>query len=71
MVDKMQLSMKVFFAFTGSILWLGIWLTGFDVAHWLLFLPASFFLFSAVTGICPGLMFFNELFKESQSQEIE
>ena len=71
MMDKMQLSMKAFFFFAGSILWLGIWLTGFDVAHWLLFLPASFFLFSAVTGICPGLIFFNELFKERQSQEIE
>ena len=70
-MDKMQLSMKAFFFFTGSILWFGIWLTGFDVAHWLLFLPVSFFLFSAVTGVCPGLILFNELFKERRSQEIE
>jgi len=70
-VDKMQLSMKAFFFFTGLILWAGIWLTGFDVAHWLLFLPASFFLFAAITGICPGLILFNEVFRSKQSQEID
>ncbi len=65
-MDKMTTSLKAFFLFAGLILWAGIWLTGFEQAHWLLYLPATFFVFSALTGICPGMIFFNELFKEKQ-----
>jgi hypothetical protein len=68
-MDKMDLATKAFFLFLSLLLWAGIWLTGLDVAHWLLFLPATFFLISAVTGICPGLIFFKEIFKEKQSQQ--
>ena len=67
----MQLAMKVFFFFAGLVLWAGIWLTGLDEAHWLLYLPATFFLFAAITGICPGLVFFTEVFRDRQSQEID
>ena len=70
-MDKMQLSMKVFFFFIGIIMWTGIWLTGFNEAHWILYLPASFFLFSAITGICPGLILFGEIFKDKQTEEID
>jgi len=41
---------------------LGIWLTGFNIAHWLLFVPVVFFYFAAATGICPGLVFSGKLF---------
>jgi len=64
MMDKMGSAMKAFFLFMGAILWLGIWLTGFNVVNWVLYLPAIFFIFSAVTGICPGLIFFKSIFKE-------
>jgi len=63
----MDKSMKVFFLFVGLIMWAGVWLTGFDKVHWLLYLPATFFLFSAVTGICPGMIFFTELFRDKQT----
>jgi hypothetical protein len=66
-MDKMQVSMRAFFLFSGLLLWSGIWLTGFEIAHWLLYLPATFFLFSALTGICPGMVFFKELFRGKQS----
>jgi len=66
-MDKMEVAMKAFFLFTGLLLWLGIWLTGFDKAHWILYLPATFFLISAITGICPGMIFFRGLFGEKQS----
>ncbi len=69
-MDKMDKSMKFFFLFVGSILWLGIWLTGFDVVHWVLFLPAAFFVFSALTGICPGMILFKEIFREKQTDDI-
>lgn len=66
-MDKMDSAMKAFFLFVGLFLWLGIWLTGFEVAHWLLYMPATFFLFSAITGICPGMIFFKEVFHGNQA----
>lgn len=48
--------MRLFFAVSGSIIWLGIGLTGFDAVHWLLYVPAVFFTFAVITGICPGLI---------------
>ncbi len=62
-------SMRFFFLIAGVILWVGIWLTGFETVHWLLYLPATFFIFAAVTGICPGLIFSNMLFGEKKSPE--
>lgn len=47
--------MRIWFAFVGMLLWAGIYLTGFATASWLLFVPASGFLFGALTGICPSL----------------
>ncbi|VAW50723.1 hypothetical protein MNBD_GAMMA05-2651 [hydrothermal vent metagenome] len=67
-VDKMDKAMKAFFLFVGLMMWAGIWLSGFDTVHWLLYLPAAFFLCSAITGICPGMVFFTELFKEKQME---
>jgi len=66
-MDKMDPAMKAFFLFVGLFMWVGIWLTGFAVVHWLLYLPATFFLISAVTGICPGMIFFQEIFRDKDS----
>lgn len=57
-------SMRFFFLVTGSVIWAGIWLTGFSVAHWLLYVPAVFFYFAAITGICPGLIISRWIFRE-------
>jgi ABC-type polysaccharide/polyol phosphate export permease len=64
MMKKYQISpaMRFFFLVAGSLLWVGIWLTGFATVHWLLYIPAVFFLFAAATGICPGMIFSNLLF---------
>lgn len=53
---KISSAMRFFFLFTGSVIWLGIWLTGFSTVHWLLYAPPIFFYFAALTGICPGLV---------------
>jgi hypothetical protein len=53
---KISPAMRLFFVIVGSILWLGIWLTGFSAVHWLLYLPPVFFYFAAVTGVCPGMI---------------
>ena len=49
-------AMRLFFIIFGSVIWLGIWLTGFDVVHWVLYIPAIFAYFAAITGICPGII---------------
>ena len=59
-------SMRFFFLGAGLVLWLGIYLTGFDVVHWVLYLPAVFFIFAAVTGICPGIIFSKMIFKDNK-----
>ncbi|MBF0125345.1 MAG: hypothetical protein HQL60_08415 [Magnetococcales bacterium] len=39
----------------------GIFLTGFAVVHWFLYVPAAALAFAAITGICPGLMVLRKL----------
>jgi hypothetical protein len=62
MNNKINAAMRFFFLVVGSVVLLGIWLTGFNVVHWLLYVPVVFFYFAAVTGICPGLIFSGMLF---------
>ena len=56
--------MRFFLFFAGSMIWLGIWLTGFDTIHWFLYIPAVFFFFAAITGICPGMTVSRLIFKD-------
>ena len=56
---------RVFFLIVSLTIWLGIWLTGFGIAHWVLYIPAIFLLFAAVTGYCPGMIITRTLFKEN------
>ncbi|MCK5446175.1 MAG: hypothetical protein KAI73_11180 [Rhodospirillaceae bacterium] len=44
-----------------TVIFVGIWLSGYDQVHWLLYAPASFMLFAAITGICPGLIIWRKL----------
>ena len=59
---KVGSPIRMFLLFAGAMLWLGIWLTGFDTVHWFLYVPAIFFIFAAITGICPGMGIMNALF---------
>jgi len=56
----------------GTILWAGIYLTGFSNANWLLYVPAAGFIFSALTGICPSMVAISKMFdfsiKETSNQ---
>jgi steroid 5-alpha reductase family enzyme len=36
------------------MLWIGIYLTGFETVHWLIYVPAVMSVFAFVSGICPG-----------------
>jgi len=59
---------RVFLFVISAVIWLGIWLTGFNTVHWLLYAPAAFLLFAAITGICPGIMFSNALFGKKPAE---
>lgn len=50
----------VFLAFSTLIL-LGMYLTGFQTAHWVLYIPAAAGAFAGITGICPGYRLFSAL----------
>jgi len=63
MIDSKALRMT--FLLIGAFISLGIWLTGIDLAHWLLYLPAIFLMFAGITGICPSLIVNKMIFKES------
>jgi hypothetical protein len=43
-----------------AVIGAGIWLTGFDKASWVLYVPAGMALFAGITGICPGLIFWKK-----------
>ena len=62
MTTRINSPMRFFFLVVSVWLWLGIWLTGFATIHWVIYIPATFFLFAAVTGICPGILISNALF---------
>lgn len=54
--------MRFFFLGAGTVIFAGVWLTGFDRAHWLLYVPVAFFWFAALSGICPGIIISRRLF---------
>jgi hypothetical protein len=41
--------------FLALIIFIGIWLTGFNKVHWFLYVPVAFLVFSGATGISLGL----------------
>jgi len=54
-------AMRMLFLFMAALILIGIWLTGFNVVHWLLYVPPAALIFAGVTGICPGLIIFKKL----------
>ena len=54
-------AIRMLFFFMAVIISAGIWLTGYQNVHWLLYIPPVALLFAAVTGICPGYMIFKKL----------
>lgn len=62
-IQKVGAPIRFFLFVISATTWAGIWHTGFDVASWIFYIPAVFLLLAAITGICPGIMFSNMLFK--------
>ena len=54
-------AIRMLFLVMAALILLGIWLTGFNTVHWVLYLPVAALTFAAVTGICPGYLVFKKL----------
>ena len=54
-------AIRMLFLMVAALTMLGIWLTGFGVVHWVLYLPVAALAFAGITGICPGYMIFKKL----------
>lgn len=63
--------MRSSFTFAAVVIWLGIWLTGFEVVHWLLYIPALVVTFAAVSGLCVGGIFFSRVCKKTASTDFQ
>ena len=60
-------AIRMLFIFMAAFIMAGIWLTGFNAVHWLLYIPPAALLFAGITGICPGYMMFRKLGFKGQS----
>ena len=54
-------AIRMLFIIMAAVISLGIWLTGINNVHWLLYIPPAALLLSGITGICPGYMIFRKL----------
>lgn len=62
-MNKASNVMRVWFAAFAVIIFLGIYLTGFAVVHWLLYVPVAGLVFAAASGICPSQLLVSKLIK--------
>ena len=47
--------MRVTFLLVAALIGIGVYLTGFEKAHWFLYVPIGALTFAGVTGICPTM----------------
>jgi ABC-type polysaccharide/polyol phosphate export permease len=54
-------AIRMLFIVMSILIFVGIWLSGYNTVHWILYLPAVFLAFAGITGICPGYIIFKKL----------
>ncbi len=52
---------RMLFFTVAALLGSGIWLSGWQQVHWLLYLPTAMLVFAGLTGICPGLIVYQKI----------
>ena len=52
---------RMLFFTVAALLGAGIWLSGWEDVHWLLYLPTVMLVFAGVTGVCPGLVLYQKM----------
>ena len=60
-------AIRMLFLMVAALILIGIWLTGFNVVHWFLYIPAAALAFAGITGICPGYIIFQKMGFKGQS----
>lgn len=66
-MNKIGKPLRLFFIVSSTVSWLGLWLTGFSNAHWLLYIAPIAFLLAGITGYCPGITFSTKLFPKEKT----
>ncbi|MFV2060191.1 MAG: hypothetical protein ACC653_05865 [Gammaproteobacteria bacterium] len=64
MFNKIPKALRLFLFMVSAIIFLGIYLTGYTTAHWVLYLPAIFLILASISGICPGIVFMKKIVGE-------
>ncbi|MEA3274573.1 MAG: hypothetical protein U9Q81_04610 [Pseudomonadota bacterium] len=59
-------AMRMFLINSTIFMMIGIWLTGFDQAHWFSYVLPGIFMLSATFGICPGINLWRMLLGEEK-----
>ena len=54
-------AIRMLFLMVAALILIGIWLTGFNVVHWFLYIPVAALAFAGITGICPGYLIFQKM----------
>ena len=54
-------ALRMMFLTAATVISLGIYLSGWDQVHWLLYIPPAGFLISAITGFCPPVFLYKKL----------
>ena len=54
-------AIRMQFISVAIVVFIGIFLTGFDKVHWFLYVPVVLLLFAGLTGVCPGLLFWKKM----------
>ena len=54
-------AIRMLFLMMAVVILVGIWLTGFNVVHWFLYIPVAALAFAGITGICPGYLIFQKM----------
>ena len=62
-MNKASNSMRVWFAAFALVILIGIYLTGFAIVHWFLYVPVVGFIFAAASGICPSQLLISKFIK--------
>lgn len=60
-------AIRILFIIMAAVIAAGIWLTGYNSVHWLLYIPPAALLFAGITGLCPGYMLLRKLGFKGQS----
>ncbi|MBF0443993.1 MAG: hypothetical protein HQL68_00250 [Magnetococcales bacterium] len=52
---------RMLFLIMATVILIGIWLTGFGVVHWFLYVAPISLIIAGVTGFCPGIVVLKKL----------